>query len=58
MKESATASSDEITAFCKNNLSNYKVPAEMEIVDELPKSVNKKILKHVLRDLAAEKEDG
>ena len=53
LKENATATGEEITAFCRDNLANYKVPAVMEIVGELPKSATGKILKRVLRDQAA-----
>lgn len=54
LKENATATVEEITAFCRDNLANYKVPTSMEFVDELPKSATGKILKRVLRDQAAE----
>ncbi len=40
----------EIIEFCRQNMAAYKVPAEVEFIDELPKSPTGKILKRVLRD--------
>jgi long-chain acyl-CoA synthetase len=54
LKENASATIEEITTFCRDNLANYKVPAAMEFVAELPKSATGKILKRVLRDEAEE----
>ena len=50
LKEGKTADADEITAFCRKNMAAYKVPAEIDFVDEIPKSATGKILKRVLRD--------
>ncbi len=55
LKEGAAATAEEITTFCKDNLANYKVPGEVEFLDELPKSATGKILKRVLRDEAVKK---
>jgi long-chain acyl-CoA synthetase len=41
---------EEVTAFCKEQLTNYKVPKSIEILDELPKSTVGKILRRELRD--------
>ncbi len=40
----------EIFAFCKDKLSRYKVPREIEIRESLPKTTVGKVLKRVLRD--------
>ena len=56
LQEGAAATADEITTFCKDNLANYKVPAEVEFLAELPKSATGKILKRVLRDEASKGE--
>ncbi|MBN2151908.1 MAG: AMP-binding protein [Candidatus Lokiarchaeota archaeon] len=41
--------SDEIMTWCTENLAFYKVPREIKIVDELPKSFVGKVLRRVLR---------
>lgn len=45
-------SAEAIRAHCKKNLAAYKVPANITIVDELPKSPIGKILRRQLRDTA------
>jgi long-chain acyl-CoA synthetase len=49
----AKLSSDEIIAYCRENIAAYKVPARVDLVAELPKSPSGKILKRVLRKAAA-----
>jgi long-chain acyl-CoA synthetase len=49
LKQGATATSDEIIAYCRERIATYKVPAGVEFVNELPKSATGKILKRVLR---------
>jgi acyl-CoA synthetase (AMP-forming)/AMP-acid ligase II len=41
--------SQELLAFCKERLANYKCPQQIEIIDDLPKSGMGKILKTELR---------
>ena len=50
LKENASVTSEDITTFCRKNPANYKVPASVAFVDELPKSATGKILKRVLRE--------
>ena len=57
LKQGAAATAEEITAFCRDNLANYKVPSQVDFIDELPKSATGKILKRILRDEAAGKAD-
>jgi len=57
LKDNASATAEEITRFCRENLANYKVPTSVEFMDELPKSATGKILKRVLRDQATEQVD-
>ncbi len=38
-----------IREFCREHLAAYKVPATVQVVDELPRSAMGKILKHLLR---------
>jgi long-chain acyl-CoA synthetase len=41
---------DEVIAFCRENLTAYKVPKQIAFIDELPKSPVGKILRRELRD--------
>ncbi len=41
---------DELREFCRDHLADFKVPAHIELVDELPRQPNGKVLKRVLRD--------
>ncbi len=50
LKENESVTEDEIIAFCRETLANYKVPKTVEFVDELPKSGAGKILKRKLRE--------
>ena len=50
LKANATATADEIAAFCRGSLTEYKVPRTVEIRDTLPMSAVGKILYRVLRD--------
>ncbi|WP_068258619.1 class I adenylate-forming enzyme family protein [Janibacter limosus] len=40
---------DEIIAFCKERMAAYKYPRQLEIIEELPKTVTGKILRRQLR---------
>lgn len=46
----STVTVEEIIQFAKDNLAPYKVPKEVEILTELPKSSVGKLLRRVLRD--------
>lgn len=46
----STLKKEELIAFCKEQLTGYKVPKQIEIVKELPKSNVGKILRRELRD--------
>jgi acyl-CoA synthetase (AMP-forming)/AMP-acid ligase II len=45
---------DSVIAWCRANLSNYKVPRYVEVVSELPTNAAGKITKFVLRERARE----
>jgi len=49
LKEGETLSKGEIVQFCKDKLSKYKIPKEIEFRDSLPKSTVGKVLKRVLK---------
>lgn len=44
------ATTDELRDHCRAHLADYKVPATIELIDELPRQPNGKVLKRVLRD--------
>ncbi|NDV12746.1 FadD3 family acyl-CoA ligase [Crenobacter caeni] len=44
---------DEIVAWCRSRMANYKVPREVEFVAALPVNASGKVLKNVLREQAA-----
>jgi acyl-CoA synthetase (AMP-forming)/AMP-acid ligase II len=41
---------DDVVAFCKERLANFKVPRQVEFVDALPRNLSGKVLKTALRD--------
>ena len=43
---------DELIAWCRERMANYKVPRYVEFVDVLPRNASGKILKHELRSRA------
>jgi long-chain acyl-CoA synthetase len=49
-KEGETVQRSEIVAWCRQKLANYKVPREVEIRDELPKTLVGKVLRRALRE--------
>ena len=51
VKKDQSLTTDEIKAFCKENLTGYKRPRYIEFMDDLPKSNVGKILRRELRDL-------
>jgi acyl-CoA synthetase (AMP-forming)/AMP-acid ligase II len=43
---------EQVIAWSRENMANYKVPRRVEIVDELPVNASGKVLKYVLRERA------
>ncbi|MCL6580001.1 MAG: long-chain fatty acid--CoA ligase [Firmicutes bacterium] len=58
LKENASATAEDIIAFAKLHLTPYKVPRHVEFVTELPRSAIGKVLRRVLRERAAEGDEG
>jgi acyl-CoA synthetase (AMP-forming)/AMP-acid ligase II len=54
-RQGASVSEEEIVAFCRRTLANYKVPRSVVIVDALPRNAGGKVLKTQLRAEAAGK---
>jgi long-chain acyl-CoA synthetase len=42
---------DEVRAWCKEKLASYKVPKQVEVMDELPKSAIGKVLRRKLKEM-------
>ncbi|XP_053708323.1 medium-chain acyl-CoA ligase ACSF2, mitochondrial-like [Synchiropus splendidus] len=50
LKEGHTSSAEEITAFCKNQISHFKIPHYVVFVDSYPQTASGKIQKNKLRE--------
>jgi long-chain acyl-CoA synthetase len=50
LKDGETATAEEIIQFCREQLSKFKVPKEVEFRSQLPKTLVGKVLRRVLRD--------
>jgi acyl-CoA synthetase (AMP-forming)/AMP-acid ligase II len=53
----ATVEPEELIAWCRENMANYKVPRRVEVVTEFPLNASNKVLKYVLRDRATATSD-
>ncbi|MGY1638279.1 AMP-binding protein [Geodermatophilus sp. SYSU D00742] len=53
LRAGAEVTPEELIAHCKERMAAYKYPRQIEIIDELPKTVTGKILRRELRDQAA-----
>ncbi|HEY9142542.1 MAG TPA: AMP-binding protein, partial [Arenimonas sp.] len=53
VRKDPALTAEQVKAFCKENLTGYKLPRYVEFRDELPKSNVGKILRRELRDSAA-----
>jgi len=58
LKDGVTATKDEIIQYCREQLSKFKVPKEVEFRDQLPKTLVGKVLRRVLRDEEMKKAQG
>ena len=50
LNEGATLSADDIKAFCKDQITHFKIPRHIRFVSEYPMTVTGKIQKFVMRD--------
>jgi acyl-CoA synthetase (AMP-forming)/AMP-acid ligase II len=55
-KDGASLSEDEVKKYVKSNLAGYKVPRDVEFIDELPRNATGKVLKRELREEKADAE--
>ena len=53
VREGQKATEDELKSYVKANLARYKVPRDVEFLDELPRNATGKVLKRELRDREA-----
>jgi long-chain acyl-CoA synthetase len=58
LKAGEVATPEEIIAFCREHLTNYKVPKQVEFRSELPKTMVGKLLRRVLVDEERRKAHG
>ena len=52
LRPGRTLDADELIAWCRERMANYKVPRYVEIVDALPLNASGKVLKYELREQA------
>lgn len=52
LKHGSATTADEIKAWAKGHMANYKAPATVEIIEALPVNAGGKVMKFELRDLA------
>ncbi len=50
LRDGASASADELIAFCADRIAGYKKPRTVDFVDELPRDAAGKLLKRPLRE--------
>jgi fatty-acyl-CoA synthase len=55
LKEGASATEEEIRAYCRGQIATYKIPRYVLFVDAFPMTVTGKIQKFILREWAREK---
>ena len=50
LRPGTSTTADELIAFCRERMAAYKYPRQVEILDEIPKTVTGKLLRRELRD--------
>jgi acyl-CoA synthetase (AMP-forming)/AMP-acid ligase II len=50
LKPGASLTEDELIAWCRDQMANYKVPRYVRFVDALPLNASNKVLKYQLRE--------
>jgi len=49
VKEGQSITEEEILSYCQSQLAKYKIPFEVEFIDQLPRNASGKVLKHTFR---------
>jgi acyl-CoA synthetase (AMP-forming)/AMP-acid ligase II len=52
LRPGATATADELAAFCRSHLAGYKTPRAFRFLDRLPRTGSGKVAKRLLREAA------
>ena len=50
LRADQSATSDELMAFCRDNLAHFKCPTTIDLIDELPRTATGKLQKYRLRE--------
>ncbi|MCW5581655.1 MAG: AMP-binding protein, partial [Luteimonas sp.] len=50
LAEGATASAEDIRAFCRGRIAHYKIPRYVEFVDDYPMTISGKVQKYLMRE--------
>ena len=53
-----TLTEQEVISYCKGKMTGYKVPTQVDFIDQLPKSTIGKIMRREVRDMDAKKREG
>jgi long-chain acyl-CoA synthetase len=54
LREGTDATTDDLARYCAENLAHYKLPAQIEVRTELPKTMIGKVLRRMLTPGAGE----
>jgi fatty-acyl-CoA synthase len=54
LRDGATATGDELAAWCKGKIASYKIPRHWKFVDSFPMTVTGKVMKFKMREAAVE----
>ncbi|WP_462413726.1 class I adenylate-forming enzyme family protein [Neobacillus sp. Marseille-QA0830] len=52
LKEGKSLAEEDVISYCRQKLAKYKLPAEVEFLDSLPRNASGKVLKHTLKPKA------
>jgi fatty-acyl-CoA synthase len=50
LRDGATLTEEEVRAFCRDQISHYKIPRHVRFVDEFPMTVTGKMQKYLMRE--------
>jgi fatty-acyl-CoA synthase len=54
LREGASASGDELAAWCKGKIATYKIPRHWKFVDSFPMTISGKVMKFKMRETSVE----
>lgn len=50
LKSNQNVTEEDVKTYCSHHIAKYKVPEEIDFLDELPRNASGKVLKNVLRE--------